>query len=204
MPRKEINYSKTIIYKLVCNDPTITDIYVGHTTDFIRRKQHHKTRCNNENIRGSNSYVYKFIRENGGWYNWNMVQIELYSCNDTHEATARERYWLEQLGATLNTYIPSRTKKEWIETNIEHLTEYKKEWYEANKEQVTEYKKEWYEANKEIISEKAREHYEANKELISEKRKEIITCECGCIVCRAYLSTHRKSKKHLDNLNNLI
>ena len=38
MPRKETDYSKTVIYKIVCNDLTITDIYVGHTTDFVVRK----------------------------------------------------------------------------------------------------------------------------------------------------------------------
>ena len=34
MPRKEIDYSKTVIYKIVCNDLNVKDVYVGHTTDF--------------------------------------------------------------------------------------------------------------------------------------------------------------------------
>jgi hypothetical protein len=41
MPKKNINFSKTIIYKIVCNDLTITDVYVGHTTNFIKRKAKH-------------------------------------------------------------------------------------------------------------------------------------------------------------------
>ena len=49
MPRKEINYSKTIIYKIRCEDENITDIYVGSTTNFIKRKNIHKSVCNNEN-----------------------------------------------------------------------------------------------------------------------------------------------------------
>ena len=36
------------IYKIVCNDLSITDCYVGHTTDFVKRKCNHKIICNNE------------------------------------------------------------------------------------------------------------------------------------------------------------
>ena len=177
MPRLPINYSNTIIYKLVCNDINITDIYVGHTTDFIRRKANHKCSCNNENNKKYNYYVYQFIRNNGGFENWSMIEIEKYSCNDAHEATARERHWLETLGATLNILIPARTEQEWKETNKDRLDEYHQEYYQANKEQI------------------------------SEKNKEKIICECGSIVIKRCLLIHRKSKKHLkylDNLNNLI
>ncbi len=38
MPKKIIDFSKTIIYKIVCNDLNITDVYVGRTTNFINRK----------------------------------------------------------------------------------------------------------------------------------------------------------------------
>jgi len=34
MPIRATDYSKTIIYKLVCNDPNVMEMYVGHTTDF--------------------------------------------------------------------------------------------------------------------------------------------------------------------------
>jgi hypothetical protein len=219
MPRKEINYSKTIIYKLVCNDPSITDVYVGHTTDFIRRKQGHKTVCNNENSNKYNLYVYQFIRNNGGFNNWEMIEIEKYPCNDTHEATVRERHWLETLGATLNRQVPTRTTKEWRETNREQLIEKAKEYYESNKEIINEKNKEYRKENREQINEKNKEYYEANRdrlneyqkeyqkenrEQLNEKKKEIITCECGCELTKGNLATHRKTKKHLKYLDNLI
>jgi hypothetical protein len=56
MPKKPIDYSKTIIYKLVCNDLSITDVYVGSTTSFVKRKYLHKSLCNNEN---SKCYIKK-------------------------------------------------------------------------------------------------------------------------------------------------
>ena len=66
MPKEVIDYSNTIIYKIVCNDPNITDCYVGSTTNIVKRRQSHKSVCNNENSKLFNFYVYQFIRENGG------------------------------------------------------------------------------------------------------------------------------------------
>jgi hypothetical protein len=92
MPRKAMNYSKTVIYKLVCNNLEITDIYVGSTTNFKVRKNNHKSDCNNEKQKPYNQKKYITIRENGGWDNWSMIEIEKFPCNDDNEARARERY----------------------------------------------------------------------------------------------------------------
>lgn len=48
MPRNAIDYSKSMFYKLVCKDLTISDLYVGFTTDFKTRKSSHKSNCNNQ------------------------------------------------------------------------------------------------------------------------------------------------------------
>ena len=37
-----LDYSNTIIYKITCNDTKVHDKYVGHTTDFVKRKYTHK------------------------------------------------------------------------------------------------------------------------------------------------------------------
>ena len=42
MPSKAINYDNTHLYKIVCKDLDITDMYIGHTTDFASRKSRHK------------------------------------------------------------------------------------------------------------------------------------------------------------------
>ena len=186
MPRLPIDYSRTIIYKLCCKDPSITDIYVGHTTDVIRRKRQHKYCCNTENKK-YNFYVYQFIRDNGGWDNFDMIVIEELSCENKYQAEQRERYWLEELKATLNKQVPTRTIQEYREEYREQKQEYNKEYYETNKEQILEQQKEYKEQNKETINEKA---------------KEKIVCECGSNVRKSDLARHRKSQKHLDYLNN--
>jgi len=138
MPRLAINYSKTIIYRIVCRDPTITDCYVGSTTDFTKRKNNHKSACTNSKDTNYHYYVYQFIRDNGNWCNWDILEIEKYRAVDKPDQARRERYWLETYGATLNKQVPSRTE-----------TEYKKEYYEENKEQILEKQKEY---NKEKIT----------------------------------------------------
>jgi predicted GIY-YIG superfamily endonuclease len=109
MPRKQIDYSRTSIYKIICNDITINDVYVGSTTDFKKRKCQHKTACKTTN---NKIKVYNIIRDNGGWDNWSMVEIEKYPCNDGNEARARERYYYDILNASMNTVRPFTTEEE--------------------------------------------------------------------------------------------
>jgi hypothetical protein len=203
MPVNKIDYSKTIIYRIVCKDTNITECYVGATTDFRSRKQQHKISCNNETSKSYNYYVYQFIRNNMGWDNWNMVEIEKYNAVDSNDASKRERYWIEYYNANLNKIIPTRTNKEYYEDNKEQIVEYQKQYYEDNKEQLAEYNKKYRNDNKQQIIEKNKEYYENNKELIREKWKEKVTCECG-IICNKYnLPRHKKSKKHLNAINNI-
>jgi hypothetical protein len=138
MPKNPVDYSKTLIYKICCRDPTITDIYVGHTTNKTERKRLHRNKCNNQNFKDCNIYVYQFIRNNGGWDNWDMLVIEEYPCENMYEACLRERHWLETLHATLNTNIPSRTYQQWTDDNKEHLKDYKAKWYEDNRKERNE------------------------------------------------------------------
>ena len=103
MPKDNIDYSNTIIYKIYCNNDTITDTYVGHTTNFYVRKYQHKNSCNNsKNV----LKIYKTIRENGGWDNWNMIEIAKYNCNDSTEARIKEQQHYEELQSTLNSCPP--------------------------------------------------------------------------------------------------
>lgn len=174
MPRKPIDYSNTIIYKLCCNDITITDIYVGHTTNWTKRKGSHKTRCNNPNNKCYNYYVYQFIREHGCWDNWSMVEIEKINCIDSNDARKHERRYLELLGATLNVVLPTQTKKEYVENNKEHIKKLQQDWYIKNKEITISRASKRYTQNIEYIKEYNKTYHanEANKERVKQQRKE--------------------------------
>ena len=127
MPKKNIDYSKTIIYKIVCKDVNIKDFYIGSTTNFTNRKRQHKNIAINDTVK-SHYYVYVFINQNGGWDNFDMIEVEKYNASDHNDALKRERYWFEELNATLNKQIPSRTQDEYetMRNKAPKRTEYKK------------------------------------------------------------------------------
>ena len=90
MPKKVMDYSNTHFYKIVCKDVNIKDCYVGHTTNFTKRKHQHKTRCCNENNPKHHYQVYECIRENGHWENWDMVLIDKLDCESRLVALQKE------------------------------------------------------------------------------------------------------------------
>ena len=102
MTTLKADYNNTIIYKICCNNPDITEVYVGHTTNFLNRKNN-KSLCNSENDERRNQKVYKFIRENGGWESWDMLIIEKYPCNSIIEAQSRERFYYVRIKVPLDS-----------------------------------------------------------------------------------------------------
>ena len=97
MPRLPIDHSKTVMYKLMCKNPQITPIYIGKTTNFPLRKSQHKRASKTDE-----RYVYSFIRDNGGFNNWDMVLIEEYPCKNKCEGQRREMELIVENGARLN------------------------------------------------------------------------------------------------------
>ena len=228
MPRKAIDYSNGLVYKLCCKDTTITEIYVGSTTNFTKRKHSHHLNCICPVVKAYNKKAHLFIRENGGWENWNMVLIEYYPCETELELGRRENYWIYELQASLNCRTPPMygTVKEYYEAHKEEILEYQKQYNEANKERIAERKKEYAEANKEHIAERKKEYAEANKEHIDEYQKqyreankeelkeyikeyyeankekllEKHICECGREYTYSHKKRHEKSQYHTEHL----
>jgi len=99
----KVDYSNTLIYKIYCNDASISDLYVGHTVNFVQRKLAHKYYCNNEKI---NNKLYNTIRQNGGWDNWKMDIVGFYNCVNLHEAKIKEQEFFIPLNGTLNSIEP--------------------------------------------------------------------------------------------------
>ena len=211
MPKIAMDYSKCSIYKTehIENESLV---YVGHTTNFNKRKARHKINCNNENDKKFNFKLYQMIRDNGGFDMFKMVEVEIYPCKDKREAERRENEIMKELKASMNTYKSFTTDeerkeyhkdyhKEYRETNKEYIkeqkNEYNKEYRDNNKEKIQEYKKDYYETNKEKIQ----EYIENNKEQIKEKKREKITCKCGCNVLKYDLKKHERTKKHINLMN---
>ena len=109
MPKKPIDYAKCMFYRLVCRDPSVIETYVGHTTDESNRRRLHKNDCTYEKGAKYNLFVYRFIRDHGGFDNWQMLVHEKLAVADDVAARLRERYWCEFYKATLNKQVPGRT-----------------------------------------------------------------------------------------------
>ena len=164
------NYNETSIYKLCCKDPTITDIYIGSTCNFTKRKYGHKSISQNPNNKRHNQKVYSYIRDNGGFDNWDMILLELVSVSNKREKEQKERIWIDKLKSSLNTYLPTQTITEYKIKNNESILIKKKEYYKNHKE-------DWVGINANRSSEK-------------------IICECGGSYTKQHKSTHFKSVKH--------
>ena len=184
MPRKPIEWSKCIIYKIWKDD----DFYVGSTTDLASRKSEHKSRCNNEKGKKYNYKIYQTIRENGGWDVWQITPLEEYNeCQSQVQARIREEEWSVKLNANLNSqkcFADSLTK----EYSFQYAQEHKEELKEKNAQYYQKYKKEIFEYKK--------KYYQQHKEEFKKKRKEKFKCECGGKYLKQNKAQHEKTQKH--------
>jgi hypothetical protein len=85
-----------------CNNPAITDLYVGHTTNYVQKKYLHKQYCNNPNSSNYNHPLYQRIRETGGWSNWSVTIVDHISCENYENAILQERHYCALFNNTLN------------------------------------------------------------------------------------------------------
>jgi len=162
------------VYKLF--NPDCTEFYIGSTTDLKERKRCHKYCCTNENNSKYNMELYKYIREHGGYSNWNYQILEHITTSiNKYELRDLERKAIENMKPSLNCKIPNRSKNEYME-----------KYRENNKEQIKEYDK---------------QYRENNKEQIKQKQNEKFNCICGGKYTRNHKARHTKTRKHQNFIN---
>jgi hypothetical protein len=161
-------------YRIYCKDTNITDCYVGHTKNFGERKRRHNRNCKTETYK-----VYTIIRENGGWDNWIMEELENKDCDDIEVARIREQELIIEHNANLNTYDAIlnkekllKTAKDYRDKNKESISQYKKEYSKENKQLISQNSKDYRDKNKEIISQRRKKLYDENKEILNQRQRE--------------------------------
>jgi hypothetical protein len=178
MPKVPIDYKHTIIYKIehIEKDDLV---YVGHTTNWDRRKYSHKSCCNNKNDTKHNLKLYTMMRDNGGWDMFRMIEVEKYPCKDKREAEKRECEVMKELKSNMNmvkSFVSEEEKKDCIRIyNKEYFQNHKDMIYEKDKERYSHNKdrfKEYYETKKDKINEKKKIHRQNNKDKIMEYNKQ--------------------------------
>ena len=136
-----MNYEKACIYKICCKDVSVKDEYIGSTTNEVQRRYLHKKRCSDPKDKGHNFRVYQFIREHGGWDNWELVVIaDNLGCTTSRALLFKEREYIEARGATLNSKSPVSTDDDkkmytimYNDLNREKINEHMKALYRERK-----------------------------------------------------------------------
>jgi GIY-YIG catalytic domain len=196
MPRKPIDYSKSLVYRIAYKDITY---YVGSTTNFRNRKNQHKNNCKSQKSEDYNKPLYKFIRENGGWSDeWVMVLIQSYpNCKTSIELRKYEREHYDILKPEFNVLKPFLKEGEKEEYQKEYCKseknkEYKKEYNKENANTIKEKRIQYCVNNAEKISENKKRYYVDNAEKLKEKH----TCECGGKFTISGKAVHKNTQKH--------
>jgi len=112
-----LEFTKAYIYKIYCKDINIKDSYIGSTNNFKRRYYTHKNNSTNIKTKKYNYKVYKFIRDNGGWNNFNIDILFIVNVSSKLELQKIERRSIQFLKPTLNVQIPLRTRAEYYIDN---------------------------------------------------------------------------------------
>ena len=182
------------IYMIKCKNPNIKDCYIGSTTNFELRKQSHEY-----NSMNGKSKVYEFMRKNGNFYNFEFEILEdNIEFNIRKELNKIERYYIEEFKSSLNTQIPTRTPKEYDKTEIRKN---KNKYYDIIRNQ-TEKRKEYAKMYDKKYKEENKEKKKELDKIYREKNKININCNCGSIISKLNYSTHCKTKKHLQYIQN--
>jgi hypothetical protein len=132
------------------------------------------------------------MRENGGWINYSMIEVEKYPCRDENEATARERHWFEILNSSLNTNVPNRSHQEC-----------NRQYYAGNRDNILIQNRQYKSDNRDNILIQKKQYNEDHRAEIATRRKQTFTCECGGIITVRNKSRHFITKFHLQYMERI-
>jgi hypothetical protein len=153
------NFENCYIYHILDKEKVVH--YVGSTSNFNSRKSKHRYCCSHEKCKEYNFDIYKYIRDHGGFYNFDIIPIrKLENISNKTDLLIAEREEMEKFTGLKNMIGSYSTKEEhlekirqWRENNPEKNSEYCKKWREANKEKINEYQRQRYHEKKQLKAE---------------------------------------------------
>ena len=181
-----VNFENACIYKICCKDPLITDCYIGATTNFQSRISRHQQNCILEHGRLYKTKVYTFIREHGGFDNWDMTIVNKIPCENFTELRKKERLAVDLFDASLNMIRPYITHAEKNASSLEYYHKHASSLKIKRKEYFDEYNKK-----------RKGKRIEYNKEY--SKRPEVIARKKAYYEKRKLLRKEAKLKKQLNS-----
>jgi len=157
------DYSKSKIYKIVCNTTGL--IYIGSTIQpLCKRLSSHVADSKNRKDCTSREII-----KNG---NYQITLLEDFCCDRKEQLLARERYFIQN-NECINKIIPTRTPKEYRKDNSIQIREQKKEHYNDTRDTILNQKKEYYANNAEKIKQYKRDYNKLHNDKINARRREL-------------------------------
>ncbi len=93
--KRNIDYSKTTIYKIIYLKDDKFIYFGGTTTDLKSRMKSHKHKLNKGKY--NDNKFFKFVRDNGGFDNFDIFEVEKYpNCKNVKELEDRELYHIAE------------------------------------------------------------------------------------------------------------
>lgn len=90
---------ETQLYVISCKDSRLTERYLGYTTNWKKCVEYHSD--DHDYGKNANTKLYTFVREHGGWDNWDMTIIGTYDSRE--EAEIAKMGLLQAYDFDLNT-----------------------------------------------------------------------------------------------------
>lgn len=149
------SYSEGKIYKLI--SPHTEEVYIGSTIQLLQQR---KSKHLHKFKKGILTCLSKKIFDAG---DVDIVLLENYPCESKRELEERERYWIETTEKCINKMFPTRTSKEYYESNKEDKKQYGRDYYYKNRDKVLERCSEYREKNKDKIKAYMQKYYESHK-----------------------------------------
>jgi hypothetical protein len=150
-------------------------VFIGYTSiKLVTAIKNHKSIYDNPNSKSHDNPLYKLIRANGGWSNWDYYTLEIYPSIDRKEALTKQKEWIQQTPNAINKRRPITSCEEdesYYEDNRTVLLEQKKVHRESNSDSIKERMKVYRGDHKNDIAENKKAYYEANKVAICAQKK---------------------------------
>ena len=125
-----------VIYCLYCTLDGEDDIYIGSTSNLLKRYKIHMSKCKNLNITYD---IYKKMRETGAEH-WKARILEYCDGMSVKKLRKREQEYINMMVPKLNTIAAYCTKRDYYIKNRDEILEKTKIYRNANKEKIRKYK----------------------------------------------------------------
>lgn len=102
-----------IIYLIKHKTDDTKKVYVGSTNNLKKRINIHRHDCNNEKRKNYNYKLYQYLRENGGFNQYEFIILECYVCNFEHELLCKEDDYIKMYPNNLNQLRAYLTRQEY-------------------------------------------------------------------------------------------